>query len=116
MMPMVFCASLPPWPSEIAEAAANCSHWKVLSTARGLARTKAQETANTKNSAKKKPSSGDNTMKTLVVSKPGHTIEARPALVTPAPTRPPISACELDDGMPPHQVMRFQEMAPISAA
>src|SRR5580704_7522088 len=112
MMPMVFCASLPPWPSEIAEAAANCSHWKTPSTVRGLARTKAQDTASTKNNARRKPSKGDSTMKTLVVSRPGHTIEARPALVTPAPTSPPISACELDDGMPAHQVMRFHEMAP----
>ncbi len=54
-------------------------------------------------------------MKAPVVISPGQTIEARPALVTPAPTRPPISACELDEGMPPHQVARFQAMAPISA-
>ena len=39
----------------------------------------------------------------------------KPALVTPAPTSPPISACELDEGMPPHQVIRFQQIAPISA-
>ena len=33
----------------------------------------------------------------------------------PAPSRPPISACELLDGMPSHQVMTFQTIAPISA-
>ena len=33
----------------------------------------------------------------------------------PAPTSPPISACELDDGMPKYQVIRFQLIAPISA-
>ena len=38
-----------------------------------------------------------------------------PALAMPAPTRPPISACELLDGMPSHQVTRFQTIAPISA-
>ena len=54
-------------------------------------------------------------MKAPVVISPGHTIEATPALVTPAPTRPPISACELDDGMLPHQVIKSQKMAPISA-
>jgi len=35
--------------------------------------------------------------------------------MTPAPTSPPISACELLDGMPPHQVMTFQAIAPTSA-
>ena len=34
----------------------------------------------------------------------------------PAPTSPPISACELEDGMPSAQVTRFQTMAPTSAA
>jgi PiT family inorganic phosphate transporter len=32
-----------------------------------------------------------------------------------APTMPPISACELDDGMPYHQVITFQAMAPTRA-
>ena len=40
--------------------------------------------------------------------------------VTPAasaaPTRPPISAWEDDDGRPKYQVMRFQAMAPSSPA
>ena len=46
---------------------------------------------------------------------PGHTIALIPAFAVPAPTKPPISACELDDGIAAHQVMRFQEIAPISA-
>ncbi len=33
-----------------------------------------------------------------------------------APTRPPISDCDEDDGSPKYQVSRFHEMAPISAA
>jgi hypothetical protein len=33
-----------------------------------------------------------------------------------APSRPPMSACELDEGSPNHQVMRFQAIAPRSAA
>ena len=33
-----------------------------------------------------------------------------------APTRPPISACEDDDGRPKYQVSRFQAIAPTSAA
>src|SRR3954469_4289609 len=33
-----------------------------------------------------------------------------------APTIPPISACEDDDGSPSHQVVRFQTIAPIRPA
>ena len=33
-----------------------------------------------------------------------------------APTRPPISACEDDDGRPKYQVMRFQVIAPMRPA
>src|SRR5664279_6200617 len=33
-----------------------------------------------------------------------------------APTRPPISACDDDDGRPKYQVSRFHPMAPNSAA
>ena len=33
-----------------------------------------------------------------------------------APTRPPIRACVDDDGRPNHQVIRFQTIAPTSAA
>ena len=46
---------------------------------------------------------------------PGQTTALMPLLAVPAPTSPPIRACELDDGMAPHQVIRFQPMAPISA-
>src|SRR3954451_15749939 len=34
----------------------------------------------------------------------------------PAPIRPPISACDDDDGSPKYHVTRFQVMAPTSAA
>ena len=81
-----------------------------------MARTNAHDTVRTSRSARKKPNNGDSTMKAPVVSTPDHTIAAAPALTTPAPTRPPISACELLDGIPPHQVMRFHAMAPTSAA
>src|SRR5688500_18928491 len=33
-----------------------------------------------------------------------------------APTMPPISACEEEDGSPKYQVVTFQTMAPTSAA
>ena len=39
-----------------------------------------------------------------------------PADASAAPTSPPISACDEDDGRPSRQVTRFQKMAPSSAA
>src|SRR6201746_1007335 len=38
------------------------------------------------------------------------------AAASAAPTRPPISACEDDEGSPKYQVIRFQAIAPIRAA
>jgi len=37
------------------------------------------------------------------------------AAASAAPTRPPISACDDDDGRPRHHVIRFQMMPPSSA-
>jgi hypothetical protein len=37
-----------------------------------------------------------------------------PACATPAPDRPPINACEDDDGRPSHHVTRFHAIAPTS--
>jgi hypothetical protein len=55
-------------------------------------------------------------MAEVVLSTPVHTTASSPALAMPAPSRPPISACELLDGMPASQVMMFQAMAPARAA
>ena len=38
------------------------------------------------------------------------------ALATPTPTIEPISVCELEAGMPSHQVPRFQMIAAMSSA
>ena len=37
-----------------------------------------------------------------------------PAAASVAPTTPPMSACEDDDGSPNHHVARFQQIAPMS--
>src|SRR5438045_172122 len=87
----------------------------VPSTARGVARTNSHDTASTSINARKNPVIGDSTIAEVVLSNPAHTIDPVPALDRPAPTRPPISACDELDGMPAHQVITFQEIAPISA-
>ena len=45
---------------------------------------------------------------------PDHGVRADAAII--APTTPPISACEDDDGMLKNQVTRFQRIAPTSPA
>src|SRR5712691_2980159 len=65
--------------------------------------------------ASTKPSSGESTIAARVFDSPLQTTTATPALAIPAPSRPPISAWELLDGMPKNHVTRFQTMAPVSA-
>ena len=58
---------------------------------------------------------GERKMNATVFRIPAGISDQLPALAIAAPTRPPIRACEEDEGMPYYQVMRFQEIAPISA-
>src|SRR5690606_37495609 len=66
-------------------------------------------------SARANPTAGDRKMAATVLLTPATMIDPVPALVTPAPSRPPTRACELDDGMPASQVITFQMIAPIRA-
>ena len=54
-------------------------------------------------------------MKIAVVPIFDHPRTPNPPLATPAPMRPPTSACDELDGSPHHQVRRFQAMAPPRA-
>src|ERR1700675_5076715 len=116
MMPMVFCASLPPWPSEYRDAEANCRMRKARSTANGVERTEAQDTIATSTIASKNPATGDSTIATRVLDSPLQTAAESPALAMPPPTSPPINAWELEDGIPNPHVIRFQTIAPTRAA
>src|ERR1700712_5155161 len=51
---------------------------------------------------------------TTLSSRPAHLTVTEPA--SAAPTRPPIRACDDEDGRPCHQVNRFQTIAPINPA
>src|ERR1700710_3064832 len=91
MMPMVFCASLPPWPSEYSDAETNCRMRNARSTAKGVERTDSHDTIATNTSASRNPTSGDSTMASSVLDKPLHIAADIPAFAMPAPTSPPIS-------------------------
>jgi hypothetical protein len=54
-------------------------------------------------------------MTTLCVS-PCQLTPLSPDCASAAPTSPPISACEEEDGRPSHHVIRFQTIAPTTAA
>src|SRR5258708_2154293 len=114
MMPMVFCASLPPWPSEYSDAETNCKMRKARSTANGVERTDAQDTIATSTSASMNPTTGDSTIASSVLDSPLQTAADRPAFASPPPSNPPISACELLEGIPNAQVMMSQTMAPTN--
>src|SRR4051794_19080446 len=45
---------------------------------------------------------------------PSHSIAPEPVATRVEPITPPISAWDEEDGMPNHQVVRFQLIAPIS--
>ena len=115
MMPIVFCASLPPWPSEYSPADTSCSRRNQPSMRSGDWCRKIHDTAIRVSAPSRKPSSGDSTMNASVGQMPDIIrCDAPPRPIT-APTMPPISACELLDGMPNHHVTRFHAIAPTSA-
>src|ERR1700722_16008566 len=87
-----------------------------LSVLNGIERTNSHDTSSTIISARKKPVAGDSKMAQMVLPSPDHTTACQPALATPAPTSPPIRACDEDEGMPASQVTTFQTIAPIKAA
>src|SRR5690606_7944364 len=62
------------------------------------------------------PSIGEITMPRIGKTQPDGMIAAVPALAIAAPANPPSSACDDDDGNPKYQVIRFQLIAPSSAA
>ena len=71
-----------------------------MSTLRGVERTKIHDTSSIMMEPKIKPSNGEMTMKATVFHRPADTSAPVPDLATAAPTRPPIRACEDDEGMP----------------
>src|SRR5258705_12464396 len=93
----------------------NCTCRNTLSTHNGLARTKLQDTIRISSKARKKPVAGDSTMAEAVLLKPDHTITDQPPLHRPAPTGPPISEGEEEEGMPAAQGTMVPMVAPTRA-
>src|ERR687898_822318 len=116
MMPMVFWASLPPWPRLKAAAESSWRRRNSPSTRLGLERRKIHMLASISRNPRVMPSSGDSGIQRMVFSRLPASRTPKPALATPAPAKPPIRACDDEVGRPSHQVMKFQAMAPTSPA
>ena len=57
------------------------------------------------------PTMGATRMNITVLRMGSELMAPKPACAMPAPANPPMSVCEDDEGMPNHQVRRFQKMA-----
>src|SRR6476661_469313 len=79
MMPIVFCASLPPCPRLYIDAEISCARRNHLSTLRGVDRTKIHDTSSIMIDPNMKPSNGDNTIKLMVLIRPDEISDPVPA-------------------------------------
>ena len=115
MMPMVFCASLPPCPRLYSDADTSCSRRNQRSTLCGAVRKKIHATTVMSRIPSAKPRAGESDDREADLEKAAadQRADARPSPPRRRPA-PPISACDDDDGRPNHQVMTFQAIAPIS--
>src|SRR5690606_4319848 len=81
----------------------------------GLALRKPQRIPTITTYARQNPISGDNTIGITTFSRITTQCTVTEA-ARAAPMRPPISACDEDDGRPRRHVMRFQIIAPVRPA
>src|SRR5919109_5555291 len=116
MIPIVFWASLPPWPRLKAAAETSCRRRNSPSTRAGVACRKIHRLASISRKPRAIPSSGDSGMNRMVFCRLPASSTPKPALAMPAPAKPPIRACDEEVGSPSHQVVKFQTMAPTSPA
>src|SRR3954454_12231282 len=93
----------------------HCPYLNPRLTCDGLRRRKIHSSANITMKASTNPTSGDSTIgMTTFLTMTCHFTVALDARA--APTRPPISACDDEDGKPKYHVMRFHTIAPTTAA
>ena len=96
---MVFCASCRPWPSAIAAADTVWASRKPRLARPGLIRRKIHMIASISRKASPKATSGDTIIGIATFSRTTAQSAVTPA-ATAAPTRPPISACDDEEGSP----------------
>lgn len=117
MIPILFCASFVPCAKETSDAdpiwpQRNVLSWVSFGTLAVTRATVQVPTAATKMARTGAINAGK---RTLAIT-PSHNTPEVPAAARTAPTIPPTSAWEDDDGMPYSQVMRFHTIPPTSPA
>src|SRR4051812_37096843 len=115
MIPIVFCASLVPCESENSEAEASWPSRNPRVTTPGAWRPTIRYAARIDSPAASMASTGATIAGTATFSTRPLQLTSPPA-ASVAPTIPPISACDDDEGSPNHQVTRFQAIAPTRPA
>ena len=114
--PIVFWASWRPWPRAIAAADAVWASLKPRLSRCGFAlRKHPHDRRASAGTPRPKATTGDTNIGMTTFCSTVSQETVTPAAIA-APTRPPMRACEEDDGRPKYQVMRFQLMAPSSPA
>src|SRR5205085_2297604 len=98
-----------------ADADTSCSRRNHRSMRDGDERRNIHETMTSSTPPNTKPITGERKMKSTVLPMPDATSEPKPTFATAAPMRPPINACDDDEGRPKNQVIAFHEIAPMSA-
>src|SRR5512137_3011054 len=115
MIPMVFWASFVPWLKLYAAAEKSWSRLKCVSADCLFAFLVRLRIAAIKRNPQVRPIRGETTMKRATCPTVDHFIAVNPAAEIPAPVIPPIRAWEDEVGRPENHVIRFHEIAPISA-
>ena len=115
MTPIVFCASCRPWPRASAAAEKVWAIRKPRKTLCGFRFRKIHMIASITANAAQKPKTGDSTIGIRTLSTIVAQCTIAPAAIA-APTRPPIRACDDEEGRPKYQVIRFQAIAPSRPA
>ena len=115
MMPIVFCASLPPCASDNKAELVSCATRKNLSAFALVTFWKTLYTSTIKMNPSSMPSDGDSAIaESVSIHFLPHRSATKPTFDTAAPAYPPMSACDELDGIPNHQVIRFHVIAPSS--
>src|SRR4051794_38755348 len=98
MMPIVFCASFPPWPSEYTPADTSCSRRNSLSTRDGVENRNSHDTAIMLSAPRMNPIAGDkimnNSSEPHPLHHPLHNRTPKPFFAIAAPAAPATSACD----------------------
>ena len=115
MIPMVFWASFVPWLKLYAAAEKSWSRLKWVSADCLFAFPGEIEDRCHEEEPAGKADQGERTMNSGNLPDRGPFDRGNPAAEIPAPASPPIRAWDEEVGRPKNQVIRFQEIAPISA-